>query len=218
VGRPNRKLQLLTVAALLGLVVAVCLLVPGPGGQGTKKSQADMARAEKARTQTFPSGPTLPVQLKDGIGREGKPEAKVKVDVYLPGHGGCGDDTASFVHRVYQANKDKMHVMFIDFETPTGSEYQTKAGLHCSGVAINGKQSFKVPGDGGKTRTLNFASNIGDQWGEKEFLKALDVAFKKAYGKPANHQLPAAAKPGGPGGGPTHAAPMATSLKAPETK
>jgi hypothetical protein len=220
VGRPNRRLQLLAVVGLLGLVVAVCLLVPGPGGEGAKKSQADTPspEASKARTQTFPSGPHLPVELKDGIGREGKPEAKVKVEVYLPGHGGCGDDTASFVHRVYQANKDRIHVVFIDFETAAGSEYQTKAGLHCSGVAVNGKQSFKVPGDAGRTRTVNLASNMGDQWGEKEFLKALDVAFKKAYGKPANHQLPPAAKPGGPGGGGTHAAPMATSLKAPEAK
>jgi hypothetical protein len=136
VGRPNRKWQLLTLVGLLGLVVAVCLLVPGPGGQGAKKSQADTPSpdASKANAQAAPPAPSLPVELKDGIGRVGKPEAKVKVEVFLPGHGGCGDETASFVHRVYQANKEQMHVVFIDFETAAGSEYQTKAGLHCSGT------------------------------------------------------------------------------------
>jgi len=192
-GRPNRKWQLLGVAGILGLIVAVCLLT-GPGWQDSPKKTTPKGESAGNGPQTSqpPQGSqaNLPVELKDGIGRLGDPAAKVSIEVYFPGHGSCGNETADFAHRVYLANKGKVQVLFVDFDSPKGAEYQGKAGLHCSGLAINGKQQFEAHGAGGKKQTVDMSSNFGDRWGDKEFLSALDVVFEQKYGKPANHKLP----------------------------
>jgi len=207
VGRPNKRLQILGIVGALALVVAVCLLVPGAGEGGDKKPKAETKKTDgpDPRQQTFTPQTKLPVKLENGIGHLGDRNAKVKVEVFFPGHSGCGSETADFAHRLYLANKEKVHVVFVDFESPGGGAYQGKAGMHCSGVAINGKQSWKVNTDSAKPKTVELGSNLGDRWGEDDFLKAMDVAFKQAYGQPANHKLPpskSSTKPHSPGAGP----------------
>lgn len=199
-GRPSRKWQLLGAICALALVVAVCLLVPGPETKGAKKPELPKPKDKKAEMPATPMPSlNLPVKLKSGVARVGDPGAKVKVEVFIPGHGGCGNETADFIYRVYEANKTRMHVVFVDFESAGGSAYQSKKGIHCAGVVINGKQKVKVPGKEGRTQTVDLGSNLGDRWTEKQFLAALDVEFNKAYGKPANHRLPAPkASPAGP--------------------
>jgi len=205
------------VIGALALVVVVCMLVPG-SGEDRDKPTADAKAAEQSAksgdSKPMPPGPSLdiPVEMKDGIGRLGDPDSPVKVDVYIPGHGGCGNETASFAYRVYKANKEKMQVAFVDFESTGGSKYQGDAGLHCSGVAINGKQKYDVSAGSGEARTVELTSNLGDRWNETEFLMALDVAFRDAYGKPANHKLPSAKTAGS--GTPPGASPKAPMGKA----
>lgn len=189
--RPSRKWQLLGVVGALALVVAVCLLVPGPETKGSKKPDLPKPTDKSAKTPFTPMpAVSLPVKLNNGVGRVGDPGAKVKVEVFVPGHGGCGNETADFIYRVYEANKEQMYVVFVDFESPGGAAYQGKKGLHCAGVVINGKQKVKIPGQEGRTQTVDLGSNLGDRWTEKQFFAALDAEFKAAYGKPANHRLP----------------------------
>ena len=190
-GRPNRKLQILAVIGVLGLVVAVCLLMPGARENERKKPQPPAtAKAEKGGMPAGAGAATLPVQLVDGIGRVGKASSPVKVDVYVPGHSGCGNTTADFLYRVYKANQDKMQVVFVDFESPGGQKYQEKEGTHCQGIAVNGKQEYQITRESGVKKTVKLSAGMGDSWGQEELLKILDQEFQKAYGKPANHKLP----------------------------
>jgi len=191
-GRPNRKWQLLGVAGALGLVVAVCLLAPGPERRETPKKTPAKDEGGTSTPPTMASGKPagVPVEIKDGIGQIGDPKAKVKIEVFYPGHGDCGSETADFAYRVYEANKTRVRVLFIDFDSAKGGQYQSKAGMHCSGIAINGKQQFKVPDDKGKLQTVEINSNLGDRWRDEQFLRVLDTVFSKEYGKPANHNLP----------------------------
>jgi hypothetical protein len=106
-----------------------------------------------------------------------------------------------------------VHVVFVDFDSGKGQEYQSKAGMHCSGIAINGQQEFEVRDADGKKKTINVGSNVGDRWGEEEFFTALDVAFKGAYGGAANHKLPAS-KASGSGHGPAQLGSPTGSAKA----
>ncbi|MBM3475934.1 MAG: hypothetical protein FJX75_21915 [Armatimonadetes bacterium] len=212
-GRPNRKWQLLGVAGALGLVVAVCLLAPGPGWQAPTGPPPPPPAQSKGPAMPQASLGSLPVQLKDGIGRAGDPSAKVKIEVYFPGHSSCGNETADFAYRVWQANKGKVQVLFIDFDSAKGGELQTESGMHCSGVAINGEQEFEVRGDDGSKRTVDTTSNIGDRWGDREFLSALDVVFREEYGTPANHKLPPS-KIGSPGHGSPKSGPPSSAAKA----
>jgi len=173
------------------------MLVPGSGEDKEPPTLPTRPKAEeKPADPKAPPTPmtALPVELKDGIGRLGDPKSTVKLEVYFPGHSGCGSETATFADRVYRANKGKMQVVFVDFESPGGSKYQGDSGLHCSGVAINGKQQFEVKTASGDKRTVELGSNLGDRWDEETFLLALDVAFREAYGTPANHELPAPKK------------------------
>jgi hypothetical protein len=219
-GRPNKRLQILGVVAVLGLVVAVCLLVPGSGEDEKPKltGKPPAEAAGKGATPNGAGGPQamkldIPVEIKDGIGRLGRDDSPVKIEVFYPGHSGCGSETADFAYRVYQANKDKLRLVLVNFETPTGAKYQGDAGLHCSGIAINGKQEYEVSGKNDEGETVQLASNLGDRWTEDQFLKALDVAFEKAYGKPANHKLPPPKKPGAGNAG--KATPRSAPLKGP---
>jgi hypothetical protein len=193
-------LQAVAVAGILGLVVAVCLLMPGTTGGDRKKDVPSLQppASPKESHETKVSSPEgagagLPVKLVDGIGQLGPTEAKVHIEVYIPGHSGCGNETADFAHRVYKANADRIRLTFVDFESPSGSKRQSAAGAHCQGMAINGKQSFAVGG----SKPVNLGSGLGDQWNDTQFFRALDAEFMKAYGRPANHKISPKPSPAG---------------------
>ncbi len=191
---PTRLWQVLGLAGVIVLAIIVCLAVPGPGKrpENVFKQPEEPPPPSPDEKREMPS---LPFALENGKAEFGNPEAKVKVVAFIPGTGGCGNETAIFVEQVADANKDRLRVEIVDFESEAGSKYESELGASCAGLVINGKQMIETTDDEGKKRTLDFTSNLGESYGEDELFLALDRAFEQAYGEKCKRVVPKPTQP-----------------------
>ncbi|MGQ9730578.1 MAG: hypothetical protein ACUVX8_04820 [Candidatus Zipacnadales bacterium] len=188
--RPNRKLQILAILGILLLIVLVCLNVPG-GGEGRKSAPTltppPKPPAPPPALETHGDLAELPLKFHNGVAVLGDPAAKVKVEAFIPGHQGCGNETAKVLCDLQAANPDKLRLVVVNFDDRGGAAYQEKTGTSCAGLLINGKQEMEIPGPhGGKPLKIVFKDNLGDRYSVEDLQAALNQAFLKAYGEKLN--------------------------------
>jgi len=203
---PSRLWQAIGVAGVVVLAIVVCLAMPGPGKRPQNLFKKPEKPPESPPEEQAHGVPSLPFALENGKAELGSPDAKVKVVAFIPGASGCGNETALFLKQVAEANKDKLQVEIVDFESQAGSEYQSDLGASCAGLMINGKQMIEITDDEGKKRTLDFTSNLGESYSENELLLGLDAEFEKAYGEKCKRIAPKPSQPPKPESQPANSA------------
>lgn len=199
----NRRLHILGLIGVVAAAVAVCLTVPGPGPRPKKLDlkPADAPKAAPKGTMS-PHGAPLPFKLKDGKAILGNPSAKVKVTVFIPATEGCGNQSATFLYAVAKTNPGKLYLTVLDFHADVGQKTQSATRTSCAGMMINGKQQLTLTDASGRQRKLNFHSNLGDTYTERDVYLALDQAFRQAYGaKCKRAPTETTSMPRAPGGG-----------------
>jgi len=177
---PSRTWQALGVIGVIALAIVVCLTVPGPGKRPENLFKKPKKAPEEIEEITK-NAPVLPFELTEGRAEFGNPEAAVRLTAFIPGAEACGNETAIFARSVAEANKDKLHVEVVDFNTEEGARYQEELGASCSGMMVNGKQVVKVVDETGNEKTLDFTTNLGESYQEEDVFAALDWEFKQAY-------------------------------------
>lgn len=180
---PSRIWQLVGFGAIVAFAIVVCMAVPGPGKRPENLFKKTEQPPPVEDVDPKANMPDLPFELENGAAHFGNPEAAVKVTAFIPGVGGCGNGTAIAVKKIAEANKDRLSVEVLDFETESGASRQEELGVHCAGLLINGKQLIKTTDEHGNERTLEFSSNFGETYGEDELFQALDIEFQQAYGE-----------------------------------
>jgi hypothetical protein len=180
---PSRIWQVVGFGAIVAFAIVVCMAVPGPGKRPENLFKKTEQPPPVEDVDPKANMPDLPFELENGAAHFGNPEAAVKVTAFIPGVGGCGNATAIAVKKIAEANKDRLSVEVLDFETESGAGRQEDLGVHCAGLVINGKQLIKTTDEHGNERTLEFSSNFGETYGEDELFQALDIEFQQAYGE-----------------------------------
>jgi hypothetical protein len=77
---------------------------------------------------------------------------------------GCQKETTDLLDGLVREYKGQISVEYIDFSTKEGYERTVKDGLNCSGLVINGKQTYTIKDSNGKQREVTFSHPINYLW------------------------------------------------------
>lgn len=187
--QPDRKWRVVGIIGVLAAAVVVCLSVPGPGKRPQNVFNKPQEPPQPPQ-EPVKHGADLPFELVDGNAEFGNPEAAVRLVVFIPGQDVCGNETAVLVHSLALANKDRLLVEVVDFQSGPGQKRQQELGGSCAGLMINGKQVIDMEDEGGNKVTLDFTSNVGETYQEDQLLRALDWEFEQAYGEKCKRPEP----------------------------
>ena len=128
--------QLLAVIVLAGIAVGVIVFVLS-GGNAPGPTSA----------KAIPGAPSLSGKLRPLCGKPiGRPDAKVRVQAFLPVTIGCQDPIG--VYLVEQARKFPrgIYLRIYDMKEEAARLEMAKYGLHCAAVVINGTTRFDLEG------------------------------------------------------------------------
>lgn len=85
----------------------------------------------------------------------GKPGAPVIIKVYITSDNDCDTTTLSAMETISDLFKDKVFIKFVDLNKPEAKKEADKLKIGCkTGIAINGKTKFILPGRGLKGAIL----------------------------------------------------------------
>ena len=88
---------------------------------------------------------------------------KVTIKAYL-NLSGCQTETTDLLDGLVKEYKGQVSVEYIDFSTKDGYERTVKDGLNCSGLIINGKQTYTIKDKSGKQHEVTFSHPINSQY------------------------------------------------------